>query len=226
MLGVRSFSSCFCLECHSDWCQIFMSGLDSYLFRSVYKDNCFYFDRFAYVQALAILLIFCQLFIFKHTMRCCLYPQNVSFLLMQRIKCLFECLCLHCFSMLLLIYAFWLIYGALFFMCKSSEKLLLSALHGVVPTWYSFHSWVNWCNEDKVSGSRKQHVDSAKLEPSTSVSRNQHSNHLTNMLQIYSFILSNNLFHCLIFSLVYQCSCVIDRVCWIQLFDCIMYGAF
>ena len=46
------------------------------------------------------------------------------------------------------------------FMCYSSEKLItLNTLHEVVPTWYSFHSWVDWSNADKVSCSRRKHID-------------------------------------------------------------------
>ena len=45
------------------------------------------------------------------------------------------------------------------FKCYSSEKLItLNILHEVVPTCYSFHSWVDWSNADKVSCSRKQHT--------------------------------------------------------------------
>ena len=64
-------------------------------------------------------------------------------------------------------------------LCYSSEKLItLNILHEVVPTWYSFHSWVDWSNADKVSCSRKQHTV-AGFEPSTSVTRNRHSNQTT-----------------------------------------------
>ena len=46
------------------------------------------------------------------------------------------------------------------FTCYSSEKLItLNTLHEVVPTWYSFHSWVDWSNADKVSCSRRKHID-------------------------------------------------------------------
>ena len=46
------------------------------------------------------------------------------------------------------------------FKCYSSEKLItLNTLHEVVPTWYSFHSWVDWSNADKVSCSRIKHID-------------------------------------------------------------------
>ena len=46
------------------------------------------------------------------------------------------------------------------FKCYSSEKLIaLNTLHEVVPTWYSFHSWVDWSNADKVSCSRRKHID-------------------------------------------------------------------
>ena len=46
------------------------------------------------------------------------------------------------------------------FKCYSSEELItLNTLHEVVPTWYSFHSWVDWSNADKVSCSRRKHID-------------------------------------------------------------------
>ena len=36
------------------------------------------------------------------------------------------------------------------FKCYFSEKLItLNILHEVVPTWYSFHSWVDWSNAAK-----------------------------------------------------------------------------
>ena len=57
------------------------------------------------------------------------------------------------------------------FKCYSSEELItLNTLHEVVPTWYSFHSWVDWSNADKVSCSRRKHID-AGIEPSTFVSK-------------------------------------------------------
>ena len=57
------------------------------------------------------------------------------------------------------------------FMCYSSEKLItLITLHEVVPTWYSFHSWVDWSNADKVSCSRRKHTD-AGVRTVTSVSQ-------------------------------------------------------
>ena len=53
------------------------------------------------------------------------------------------------------------------FNCYSSEELItLNTLHEVVPTWYSFHSWVDWSNADKVSCSRRKHID-AGIEPAT-----------------------------------------------------------
>ena len=53
------------------------------------------------------------------------------------------------------------------FKCYSSEELItLNTLHEVVPTWYSFHSWVDWSNADKVSCSRRKHID-AGIEPAT-----------------------------------------------------------
>ena len=56
------------------------------------------------------------------------------------------------------------------FKCYSSKELItLNTLHEVVPTWYSFHSWVDWSNSDKVSCSRRKHID-AGIEPSTFVS--------------------------------------------------------
>ena len=46
------------------------------------------------------------------------------------------------------------------FKCYSSEKLIiLNTLHEVVPTWYSFYIWVDWSNADKVSCSRRKHID-------------------------------------------------------------------
>ena len=46
------------------------------------------------------------------------------------------------------------------FKCYSSEELItLNTLLEVVPTWYSFHSWVDWSNADKVSCSRRKHID-------------------------------------------------------------------
>ena len=53
------------------------------------------------------------------------------------------------------------------FKCYSSEELItLNTLHEDVPTWYSFHSWVDWSNADKVSCSRRKHID-AGIEPAT-----------------------------------------------------------
>ena len=77
----------------------------------------------------------------------------------------------------------WYIQKRKIFKCYSSENLIaLNSLHEAVHTWYSFHSWVDWNNADKVSCSRTQHTD-AWFEPSTYVSRNRHSNHMTNMLK-------------------------------------------
>ena len=61
------------------------------------------------------------------------------------------------------------------FKCYSSEELIaLNTLHEVVPTWYSYHSWVDWGNADNVHCSRTQHTD-AGFEPSTTVSISHHS---------------------------------------------------
>ena len=52
------------------------------------------------------------------------------------------------------------VWKCLIFKCYSSEKLItLNILHEFVPTWYSFYSWVDWSNADKVSCSRKEHTD-------------------------------------------------------------------
>ena len=69
------------------------------------------------------------------------------------------------------------------FKCYSSEKLItLNILHEVVPTWYSFHSWVDWSNADKVSCSRKQHT-AAGVRTVYLCIQNRHSSQPTNMLQ-------------------------------------------
>ena len=62
----------------------------------------------------------------------------------------------------------------------SSEKLItLNILHEVVPTWYSFHSWVDWSNADKVSCSRKQHT-AAGVRTVYLCFQNRHSRQPTN----------------------------------------------
>ena len=67
------------------------------------------------------------------------------------------------------------------FMCYSSEKLItLNILHEVVPTWYSFHSWIDWRNADKVSCSRKQHT-AAGVRTVYLCIQNRHSSQPTNM---------------------------------------------
>ena len=65
------------------------------------------------------------------------------------------------------------------FKCYSSEKL--NILHEVVPTWYSFYSWVDWSNADKVSCSRKQHT-AAGVRTVYHCIQNRHSSQPTNML--------------------------------------------
>ena len=67
-------------------------------------------------------------------------------------------------------------------MCYSSEKLIiLNILHEVVPTWYSFHSWVDWSNADKVSCSRKQHT-AAGVRTVYLCIQSRYSSQPTNML--------------------------------------------
>ena len=69
------------------------------------------------------------------------------------------------------------------FKCYSSEELItLNTLHEVVPTWYSFHSWVDWSNADKVSCSRRKHID-AEVRTRDLCIQNRHSNHYTNCSQ-------------------------------------------
>ena len=69
------------------------------------------------------------------------------------------------------------------FMSYFSEKLItLNILHEVVPTWYSFHSWVDWSNADKVSCSRKQHT-AAGVRTVYLCIQNRHSCQPTNMLE-------------------------------------------
>ena len=66
------------------------------------------------------------------------------------------------------------------FKCYSSEDLItLNTLHEVVPTWYSFHSWVDWSNADKVSCSRRKRID-AEVRTHDLCIQNRHSNHYTN----------------------------------------------
>ena len=66
------------------------------------------------------------------------------------------------------------------FKCYSTEELItLNTLHEVVPTWYSFHSWVDWSNADKVSCSRRKHID-AEVRTRNLCIQNRHSNHNTN----------------------------------------------
>ena len=68
------------------------------------------------------------------------------------------------------------------FKCYSSEKLIrLNILHEAVPSWYSFHSWVDWSNADKVPCSRKQHT-AAGVRTVYLCIQNRHSNQPTNML--------------------------------------------
>ena len=70
------------------------------------------------------------------------------------------------------------------FKCYSSEELItLNTLHEVVPTWYSFHSWVDWSNADKVSCSRRKHIDAGDWTVNVCF-QNRHSNHYTRNLRI------------------------------------------
>ena len=72
-------------------------------------------------------------------------------------------------------------------MCYSSEELItLNTLHEVVPTWYSFHSWVDWSNADKVSCSRRKHID-AEVRTRDLCIQNRHSNHYTSCSQLKSY---------------------------------------
>ena len=65
------------------------------------------------------------------------------------------------------------------FKCYSSEELItLNTLHEVVPTWYSFHSWVDWSNADKVSSSRRKHFDAGDWTVNVCI-QGRHSNHYT-----------------------------------------------
>ena len=75
------------------------------------------------------------------------------------------------------------------FKCYSSKELItLNTLLEVVPTWYSFHSWVDWSNADKVSCSRRKHID-AGIEPSTFVSK---VDILSTTLLLLIIIINNN----------------------------------
>ena len=66
------------------------------------------------------------------------------------------------------------------FKCYSSEELItLNTLHEVVPTWYSFHSWVDWSNADKVSCSRRKHIDAGDWTVNVCI-QGRHSNHYAN----------------------------------------------
>ena len=70
------------------------------------------------------------------------------------------------------------------FKCYSSEELItLNTLHEVVPTWYSFHSWVDWSNADKVSCSRRKHID-AEVRTLDLCIQNRHSNHYANCFNV------------------------------------------
>ena len=74
------------------------------------------------------------------------------------------------------------------FKCYSSEELItLNTLHEVVPTWYSFHSWVDWSNADKVSCSRRKHID-AEVRTRDLCIQNRHSNHYTNCFIQITFL--------------------------------------
>ena len=65
------------------------------------------------------------------------------------------------------------------FKSYSSEELItLNTLHEVIPTWYSFHSWVDWNNADKVSCSRRKHIDDEVRTRDLCI-QNRHSNHYT-----------------------------------------------
>ena len=69
------------------------------------------------------------------------------------------------------------------FKCYSSEELItLNTLHEVVPTWYSFHSWVDWSNADKVSCSRRKHIDAEDWTINICI-QGRHSNHYANCSQ-------------------------------------------
>ena len=72
------------------------------------------------------------------------------------------------------------------FKCYSSEDLItLNTLHEVVPTWYSFHSWVDWRNADKVTCSRIKHID-AEVRTRDLCIQNRHSNHYANCSQLFN----------------------------------------
>ena len=70
------------------------------------------------------------------------------------------------------------------FKCYSSENLItLNILHEVVPTRYSFHSWVDWSNADKVSCSRRRHT-AAGVRTVYLCIQNRHSSQPTNMQHV------------------------------------------
>ena len=91
------------------------------------------------------------------------------------------------------------------FMCYSSEELItLNTLHEVVPTWYSFHSWVDWSNADKVSCSRRKHIDAGDWIVNLCI-QNRHSNHYTNCSHTWKWkpnLDSDHICRCQIFVLV------------------------
>ena len=62
----------------------------------------------------------------------------------------------------------------------AEKRIALNTLHEVVPTWYSFHSWVDWSNANKVTW---RNILMPGFEQLTYVSRNRHSSHMTNVLQ-------------------------------------------
>ena len=87
------------------------------------------------------------------------------------------------------------------FKCYSSEELItLNTLHEVVPTWYSFHSWVDWSNADKVSCSRRKHID-AEVRTRDLCIPNLHSNHNANCSQLIIIIMARDFHASLKFSL-------------------------
>ena len=76
------------------------------------------------------------------------------------------------------------------FKCYSSEELItLNTLHEVVPTWYSFLSWVDWSNADKVSCSRRKHFDAGVWTVNVCI-QGRHSNHYTNCSKFMSNYMS------------------------------------
>ena len=95
------------------------------------------------------------------------------------------------------------------FKCYSSEEVItLNILHEVVPTWYSFHSWVDWSNADKLSCSRKQHT-AAGVQTVYLCIQNRHSCHPTNMLLPFH-MMSGVPHHCHHLSLVWRHSCLVQ----------------